>query len=67
MRRQARQTDGTLTLREQEEAYSDVFSTENGTLSLDNRRFWDESRGRTAILAWSTRYTQRFNHKLRYR
>jgi hypothetical protein len=45
----ARQTDGTFTLREQEEAYSDVFSTENDALSLDNRRFWDESRGRTAI------------------
>jgi putative transposase len=39
MRRQAGQTDGTFTLREQEEAYSDVFSTENDALSLDNRRF----------------------------
>jgi len=34
MRRQARRTDGTFTLREQEEAYSDVFSTENDPLSL---------------------------------
>jgi hypothetical protein len=49
MRRQARQTDGTFTLRKQEEAYGDAFSTENAALSLDNRRFWDESRGRTAI------------------
>ena len=39
MRRQAGQTDGTFTLREQEEAYSDVFSTENDPLSLDNRVF----------------------------
>src|SRR5262249_23052095 len=38
--RQVRQTDRTFTVREQEEAYSDVFSTENDALSLDNRRFW---------------------------
>ena len=43
MRRQAGQTDGTFTLREQEEAYSDVFSTE---MIIG---FWDESHGRTAI------------------
>jgi hypothetical protein len=49
MRRQARQTDGTFTLWEQKEAYSHVFNTENGALSLHNRRFGDEGRSRIAI------------------
>jgi putative transposase len=47
-RRDATETDGTFTLREPEEAYSDVFAGKNHGLSLDNRRFWDESRARTA-------------------
>jgi hypothetical protein len=55
MRRQARQTDGTFKLQEQEEAYSDVFSTENGALSLDNRRFLGRKPRQNSYIAWSDR------------
>ena len=48
MRRQATETDGTFTLREPEEGYSDVFAGENDALRPDNRQFWNETRARTA-------------------
>jgi REP element-mobilizing transposase RayT len=45
--REVTEMDGTFTLREPEESYSDVFARQNDTLSRDNRHFWDESLGRT--------------------
>jgi hypothetical protein len=47
-RREVTETEGTFTLREPEEAYTDVFAVENEALRLDNRHLWDESLPETA-------------------
>jgi len=64
MRRRATETDGTFTLREPGEAYSDVCASENDALRLDNGRFWEERRDGTATYLGPTRRPRQYRFLL---
>jgi hypothetical protein len=46
--RDTTEMNGTFTLREAAEAYSDVFAVETDVLRLDNQLFWEDIPARTA-------------------